>query len=224
MQIVIKGESDLMRYLDGIKNTKVPNILSAAFNNTLFAMREVSAEHTGKVFDRPTPFIQRASRVIKSTPSALSATLHIDQSRALILKTHEYGGERGFQRLEKYLYENGWLLDGEKAVPTGYMPRDRYGNPQQSQVSIILKGLGGEFTKSSAYFAIPTAKAVGRLRAGIYKRDTGKKNKGRILRLYDFISHPQYDDTFVWEESMTKAIEKKLPDVVEAIAQVFNNR
>ncbi|MCP5197508.1 MAG: hypothetical protein H6974_12120 [Gammaproteobacteria bacterium] len=163
----------------------VPGRISTALNSTAFAVQKASRQRLETAFDRPTPLIKGATRVEKATKQNLTAQVFIDPKRAGVLKTHEQGGPRGDQRLERFLRGQGWLPASWRAVPTNNMPINSYGNPRQAEVTKIINGLpraGGVAGAARRYFVIKPRSST-RLSPGIY-RTRSRSSGAALLKLY----------------------------------------
>lgn len=210
-----------LRALDGVQHqlrnlaeTQIPYALVLTLNNTAFAVQKASKARLETAFDRPTPLIKGATRVIKATKQTLTATVLIDPKRAAILRTHEVGGVRGHQALERFLAGKGWLPSGWRAIPANEMPRDSYGNPKRAEVNKIIAelsaGISGIPGSSRRTFVIrPGARS--HLASGVYRARS--RSKGRALMpLYLFTPIAQYRAMLNWEGTAEAEARRLLPD------------
>jgi len=220
IRIDLRGMADVQRMLRNLAEEQMPYAMMVTLNNTAFAVQKASKTLLTSAFDRPTPLIKGATRVIKATKQSLTSTTLIDPKRAVILETHELGGKRGDQKLERFLKSKGWLPSGHRAVPTDKMPLNSYGNPKAAEVNKIIAGLpsiGGIRGDKRRMFVIPSG-GRSRLSPGIYR--TLSKSKGAaITKLYHFVSTAQYRATLEWEVTMEREARAILPDEMQKAVQ-----
>lgn len=209
----VRGLPEVQRLLQNLAAEQMPYAISTALNSTAFAVQKFEKARIPTVFDRPTPLVQGAFRVEKATKQTLTAAVYVDPKRAIILKIHEEGGQRGDQKLERYLREKGWLSAGWRAVPTENMPRNSYGNPRQAEVSKLIAGLpgvSGVKGDKRRVFVI-RASAVSHLSPGIY-RTLSRSAGAAIVKLYHFVSRAEYRERLGFEESARDEATRLLPD------------
>lgn len=218
--IDIRGMPEAQRMLRNLAEEQIPFAISTALNSTAFAVQKASRQRLETVFDRPTPLVKGATRVEKATKQNLAALVLIDPKRAVVLKTHEQGGPRGDQRLEKFLRGQGWLPSGWRAVPTDKMPKNSYGNPRQAEVTKIINGLpraGGVAGKQRRYFVITPGRAHG-LSPGIY-RTLSRSAGAAIAKLYHFASQAQYQARLDWLPTVEAEARRLLPEQMSRAIQ-----
>jgi len=212
--IDIRGMPELQRMLRNLAEDQMPYAISSALNSTAFAVQKQQKARIPSVFDRPTPLIKGAIRVEKATKQTLTAMVYVDPKRAVILKTHEEGGKRGDQKLERYLRGKGWLSAGWRAVPTDKMKLNSYGNPAQAEVTKIITGLpviGGVKGQPRRYFVIESGHPT--LSPGIY-RTLSKSNGGAVMKLYHFVAQARYRPRLGFEETAMAEAKRLLPDAM----------
>lgn len=218
--IDVRGLPEVQRMLRNLAEEQMPFAISSALNSTAFATQKESRKRLETVFDRPTPLIKGATRVEKATKQNLTSIVYLDPKRAVILKTHEEGGPRGDQKMERYLRSKGWLAAGWRAIPTDKMPLDTYGNPRKAEVTKIIAGLpviGGIKGSVRRYFVIQTGLNRG-LSPGIY-RTLSKSKGGAIMKLYHFASRAQYRKRLEWLPKMEQEARRLLPDAMSKSIQ-----
>lgn len=195
---------------------QMPYAISTALNSTAFAVQKFEKARLPTTFDRPTPLIQGAFRVEKATKQTLTAKVYVDPKRAVILKTHEQGGRRGDQKLERYVRGKGWLPSGWRAVPTDKMKRNSYGNPSQAEVNKIIAGLpsvGGVKGDQRRVFVIPQQR--GGLSPGIY-RTLSRSAGAAVMKLYHFVSTAEYRARSEFVDSAHAEATRLLPGLMSA--------
>lgn len=214
IRIEVRNLAAVQAAMRNLAEEEIPFAMSSGLNSTAFAVQKASRAHLEGSFDRPTPLVKGATRVEKATKAALTARTFIDDRRNLVLTVHEEGGKRNDQRLERFLQGKGWLPTGWRAIPTGNMPLNAYGNPQQAEVTRIINGLPsiGGISGARRYFVIPAGRARG-LSAGVYRalgRGAG------VLKLYSFASRAEYRPELKWLPNMEAEARRILPDLMSA--------
>lgn len=211
----IRGLPEVRRLLRNLAEDQLPFAISSALNSTAFAVQKAQKERMPSVFDRPTPLIKGAFRVEKSTKQTLTAKVFVEPRRAIVLSTHERGGSRGLQRIERYLRGKGWLPSGYRATPTDKMPRNSYGNPRQAMITKIMQVLDGG-SSQQRYFVIPPGSAS-RLSPGVYRA-----NKTGLVKLYHFVGRVSYDQRLEFAETSEAEARRLLPNQMsKAIARAI---
>ena len=213
VEIDIRGMAEVQRLFRGLASDQINYALTVTLNGTAFATQKIGRTQLETRFDRPTPLIKGATRVDKATKETLTARVFIDPKRAAIIKTHEEGGQRGDQRLEKFLRSKGWLPGGWRAVPTDNMPVNSYGNPRQAEVNKIINGLpraGGIAGDRRRLFVIRPGLSV-RMQPGIYRLKSRSKGSA-IIMLYHFVDRAQYKAVLEWMPSVQASAIQLLPD------------
>lgn len=215
IEIDVRGLPELQSLLRNLAEEQVPFAISSALNSTAFALMPISKQRLQTAFDRPTPLVQKATRVEKATKQNLTAKVLIDPKRAAVLRVHEQGGPRGDQRLERFLREKGWLPSGWRAVPTDDMPLNAYGNPRQVDVKRIINGLPdvGGVPGFPKYFVVPAlARRRKSLPAGVYLALTSFY----ATKLYHFAKTAQYQDRLDWVSTTEAEARRLLPGLMAA--------
>lgn len=214
LTVDVRGMGEVQRMLCNLATEQMPYAISTALNSTAFAVQKTERQRLPSVFDRPTPLIKGALRVEKSTKQNLTAVVYADPKRAAILKTHEVGGPRSDQKLERYLRGKGWLASGWRAVPTDKMKLNSYGNPAQAEVNKIIAGLpsiSGIRGDRRRHFVVPAGRGRG-LSPGIYRRGA----KTGLLKLYHFVSQAVYSPRWGFEAAAHAQATRELPDLMSA--------
>lgn len=218
ISVDIRGLPEVQRMLRNLADEQMPFAISSALNTAAFAIQKQQKERVPTVFDRPTPLTKGAFRVEKATKQKQTSVVYVDPKRAVILKTHEEGGKRGDQKLERYLKSKGWLGGGARAVPTDKMPLNSYGNPKAAEVNKIIAGLpaiSGIKGDKKRVFVIPAGSLRGGLSPGIYR--TLSRSKGAaIMKLYHFVSRAEYQKRLGFEESARTEALRILPGLMSA--------
>jgi len=130
MEISIKIEnfSAVRDVLDRLSGEQARAAYAKAINDTGFQVRKAMQDEMRSVFDRPTPYILSAPRVVPATPDNLTASIlptymggkGIDPQN--ILQAQEFGGRRRDKRSEVALRRAGFLPPGYQTV----IPKDPF--------------------------------------------------------------------------------------------------
>lgn len=222
IRVDIRGMAEVQAMLRNLASEQIPYATMLTLNNVAFGVRTESQKLLESAFDRPTPLIKGATRVAKATKENLTSRTYLDDPRSTILITHELGGHRGLQTLERFLRAKGWLPSGYRAVPMPNMPLDAYGNPRRTEINKIMEalasGMTGSRTTRTTYFLIPLG--VGsRLHPGIYLKSYGSSGTGTgnfrvnaISPMYWFTSQPEYQAILKWDETMFDSAVRIAPE------------
>lgn len=214
ISIDVRGMPEIQAALRGLADEQMPYALSVALNSTAFAVQRASRARLESAFNKPTPLIKGATRVEKATKETLTATVYIDPKRAAILQTHEHGGRRGNQLLERFLVGKGWLPNGWRAIPADSMPRDSYGNPRRGEVNKIVAELSASISgivgSNRRTFVIRPGQRS-HLSPGIYRIRSRSKGAA-IMPLYLFASVAQYRAILNWEGTVEAEARRLLPE------------
>ena len=213
IDIDIRGIAEVQRLFRGLASDQIDYALTVTLNGTAFATQKVGRSQLESSFNRPTPLIKGSTRVDKATKETLTARVFIDPKRAAIIRTHEEGGQRGDQRLEKFLRNKGWLPAGWRAVPTDNMPLNSYGNPKQAEVNKIINGLpraGGIAGDRRRLFVIAPGLPA-RIQPGIY-RVKSRSGDRAIMKLYHFVDRAQYQARLEWLPTVEAEAIRLLPE------------
>ncbi len=212
--IDVRGLPEIQAALRGLAEEQIPYAMMTALNSTAFAVQRASRARLETAFDKPTSLITGATRVEKATKQNLTAVVYIDPKRASILQTHEQGGQRGNQLLERFLVGKGWLPNGWRAIPGTEMPRDTYGNPRKGEVNKIIAELtasiSGIVGSNRRTFVIRPGQRS-HLSPGIYRIRSRSKGQA-IMPLFLFVSVAQYRAMMNWEGTVDAETRRLLPD------------
>ncbi len=179
--------------LSRMAKEQIPFATAKALTMTAKAVqREIDAE-IKRVFDRPTPYTQRATFVRTATKQRLFAEVKLkDESfkgnpAVRYLQAQVEGGPRKHKGFEKLLIRAGVMPAGWYAVPGAAAPLDAYGNIAGGTITRILSQVQASrdpLANASArsrkrkakvrggrYFAVmPGRERTKHLKPGIYER------------------------------------------------------
>lgn len=203
----------------GESSKRVRVAAAAALNDAAYQGKRATEAEIKRVFDRPTPWIQRSVRYVKANKTNLTAKIDFDAwgnktsvTAAMTLAAQIYGGTRKNKRHEVALQKAGILRPGHAIVPGPAAKFDQYGGMAASQIVQIVswfkafgeqgyranmrdggKRLAKDNKKTGAkgfsYFALQ--KSHGKLIPGIYQRITFGVGSAVRPVMY-FVNLPKY--------------------------------
>lgn len=192
------------------KGRLLDKALLRALNNTAYDIRSDIAAGIQRVFDRPTPYAQRAALAVPARSITDAARVKIKDEGGKgnapekFLSPEIYGGSRNSKGHERALRAAGLLPNGIYTTPGPDAPLDQYGNLRGGIYVQILSAVRAAETRAGyisnitpssrirnkkprGYFVIPWGIQRGKLRPGVYLRD-GR----RVKWILKFVRTPQY--------------------------------
>jgi hypothetical protein len=136
---------ELEHRLATLRRNEIPTALRNAINDTARDVARAESEEIGRVFDRPTPYVQRAPALTRrATKQHLQAKVTLRQG-ASVLKPHipGYPKRRDLKAVEDMARARGYLGPGDWLVPSRTMRLDRYGNVSRATSRAIASDLSG---------------------------------------------------------------------------------
>jgi hypothetical protein len=122
----------------------------AALNDAGRAGYQATTDEIKRVFDRPTPWIQRSVRYTKATAARPVTRIDFDAwgnktnvTAGQVLNAEIYGGNRRMKRHEVALQRVGVLPAGMAIVPGPAAKLDQYGNMSGAQIVQIISWFQG---------------------------------------------------------------------------------
>lgn len=116
-----------------------------ALNSAGFSAMQAAEKEILKIFDRPTPWIQKGVRYTKARYNNLEVKIGFDLwgnksgvTASQVLNAEIWGGSRRLKRHEVALRRMGILPEGMTIVPGEAAKLDAYGNMQSGQIVQIL--------------------------------------------------------------------------------------
>jgi hypothetical protein len=202
LRLSLDSELPKMQRWTAAMTNQLPFATSQALNSTAFDARKAINGATRQYFDRPTPFIQNAYRVQRSTKRSLVAIVFPEAKREPYLRRNVTGGQRGTKPFEaKYLAEASRSVSrGSKLIPAA-IRRNAQGN-----VSLAaLRRISGQVAtngRNSVFIGTPRG---GNRPPGVYQRGT----KGRLVPLFVAVPSATYRPIFPVREIGTKVAERR---------------
>ncbi len=162
LEVEIKGVNHVRAFFDGLGD-KMPMIQHYAMINAGERARDAVQDHINAVLDRPTPLIQKSTRlvaddgtkVLKSVGRrSIGMPLKVwlkdtiggksvrDEGMAeRVLRPHIEGGSRAAKPSEHRLRDAGILKSNEYLVPSRTAPLNKYGNVTSGEIVRMLSDL-----------------------------------------------------------------------------------
>lgn len=212
--IELRNLPEVQAMLSRLASDEIPYAVMTAVNNTAFAVRAQQASRLPQVFDRPTPLVKGAVRVVKATKEVLTARVEVDPRRAVVLQAHERGGKRNVQKLEAELLNRGLIQPGWATMPVD-VDLDVYGNPRRAAVNQVVNWLAtGNVKRRRAGFFVITQQQRGGLPPGIYYTSSGTVmgyESYAVARWFAFIKDPNYPKRFGFVQTGKQEAARLLP-------------
>jgi len=170
-------------------NQRIPSITRNALNDVVKLAWQGERDRIRGVFDRPTPYIQKAPLYERATKETLTAEVYIPEvstrggtPKAKILAAQVRGGSRRAKGFELMLRRAGLMRSNEYAVPGRDTPLDNYGNVRRSLITRIVNQMGKRRRGGYRYF-VP--KPGSRLARGVWEEMRGRKVRPVLLFVTD---------------------------------------
>lgn len=165
MQLItnLVGVERVQKQLLALSEKQISVAAAKALNDSAFQLRRDMQAHMRTTFDRVTPWMERAPKVIMATPEKLEATVlptyrsetgttggKVGVDPQQVLQAQEYGGRRADKRSEVRLRRSGILPTGyQTAIPQTPFPNsdDGRGNlrgPFLTQLLSYLQAFGSD--------------------------------------------------------------------------------
>lgn len=217
--LTLKVTDDLNKLISGLKGftqTELIKITVKTLNDSAFDAKHAIDKEILRVIDRPTPFTQKAVRVVMAKPNKLSAQFGFLDSAGKGTAPSEYlmplveGGPRKQKRTEKRLKLVLSSGDTTFLTPAWGAKLNKYGNIPGSKYTEVLSyfrlfnqtGNNMNRTKESTakkniankfFMAIPGVERTAHLSPGIYERTKGGAG---FKKIFNFARQPVYTKTF----------------------------
>lgn len=153
--VALKREGSIAAIIDqvrGVPERVIPYAASTALTRVASQGRAAVLAEMPKVFDRPTPYALRSTRVVASTITTLTARVQVNEDATnngtpaeKFLFPEVFGGPRNEKRFERTMRYSGVLARGEYAMPGEEAPLDSYGNFRASELQRIFTAIRSSF-------------------------------------------------------------------------------
>jgi hypothetical protein len=146
--------AEVIRQVRDVPERVIPYAASTALTRVALTGRARVLAEMPRVFDRPTPYALRGTRVIPSTVQKLAARVQVNEDATnngtpaeRFFFPEVYGGPRSEKRFERTLRYSGVLGSGYFAMPGQAAPLDAYGNLKASELQRIFTAIRSSFDK-----------------------------------------------------------------------------
>lgn len=181
---------------------QLPFAISQALNKVGFDAKDALKGASRQYFDNPTPFIQNAWRVDKSTKRSLVVTLFPEAKREPYLRANITGGRRGTKPFEaKFLGQASSAIPSDSKLIPAAIKRNAAGNVSLSALKRIQQQIGGQ-GRGGVFVGTPAG--TGRP-PGVYQRMA----RGKLKPLFVAVPAATYRPIFPITEIGTKVAERR---------------
>jgi len=181
---------------------QLPFAISQALNKVGFDAKDALKGASRQYFDNPTPFIQNAWRVDKSTKRSLVVTLFPEAKREPYLRANITGGRRGTKPFEaKFLGQASSAIPSDSKLIPAAIKRNAAGNVSLSALKRIQQQIGGQ-GRGGVFVGTPAG--TGRP-PGVYQRMA----RGKLKPLFVAVPAATYRPIFPIIEIGTKVAERR---------------
>lgn len=209
--IELQGLRELMARMDDAGKRHMPFAMAKALTQTARQTAAAETAHINAIFDKPTPFTQRAVGVTPATKATLSTRIFVKDVQAKYLLPEATGGRRGFKT-----FEEKFATDGvpQIALPGPGVQLNQYGNISKAKIMRIVKDTSTYGVNKRFFKGVPKGHA---LPAGVYAR---ANNNTHITALLTFATDAVYKKRFefsaVANDTITANFEANLISAWEA--------
>lgn len=166
---------------------------AVALTRTAKSSQVAATREIGRVFDRPTPFTQRAIGIQSATPARLESSVFVKEAQARYLAPQLAGGHRSLKPFERRLSDEAAAHD-TYWVPARGVKLNTYGNLTRAQLVRIASRLREKRKTSDIFIGVPRGSGLvagASLPYGIWER-----RKGRLRPLLVAVRQPSYTKRF----------------------------
>lgn len=189
--VQITGMPQLMSTLSDLGRKQMPFAVARAMTITMRQASAAETAHILAVFDKPTPFTQRAVGFTGATKNNLSAKVFIKDVQAKYLLAEAEGGKREFKSFEEKFAEGGNTL---VALPGRGVATNQYGNISKATIKRIARDVNTSGKAKRFFSGKPKGHA---LPGGIYTRTN---NNQQITPVLVFATEAVYQKRFKFSE------------------------
>ena len=207
MQIKITTDAKRMgSVMKSASGKQVRFALKNTLNDVAFDVTREHKNYVREVFDKPTPWTEKALEVYKARANRMAASVAMKTQAfkgnppTKFLAAQAMGGKRKLKRYEQALYRKGILPEGMVTLPTRKY-RNRYGNisgPLTVQILSFLRAFG------EMGFNMNRARTKAEMKAAARTRRAQRENPTKFFVKYKA-------GTFAYEKGQAIGIFKSLP-------------
>lgn len=195
--MAIVGLTPFLQRLDNVAIRQAPFAIAKAMTATVRQAKTAEEAHILAVFDKPTPFTQRAVAFSGATKNNLTASVFVKDIQAKYLAPEADGGPRQFKSFEQQFAGGG---TPEVALPGRGITLNQYGNITKAKIKAIARNLNTSGDAKRFFSGKPKGHD---LPPGIYARTNNNK---QIVPLLVFASEAVYQKRFKFSEVGTATI------------------
>lgn len=195
--MAIVGLREFLQQLDNQALRQAPFALAKAMTTTVRQAKTAEEAHILSVFDKPTPFTQRAVAFSGATKTNLSASVFVKDVQAKYLAPEADGGPRQFKSFEQQFAAGG---TPEVALPGRGITLNQYGNITKAKIKAIARDLNTSGNTKRFFAGKPKGH---NLPPGIYARTN---NNHQLVPLLVFATEAVYQKRFKFSEVGTATI------------------
>lgn len=161
MTLTVQGLEQLKDRLVGFSDRRMRAAVATALTRTAAAVKRAEELEILDVFDRPTPYTQRAIGMEMATAADLQARVFVKTDASggrppiSWLRWHITGGARRLTGFEKALVRAGAMDDDNRAIPARYAKLDAFGNMSRGQMAQIFSQLRIETGRAGSIRTLP---------------------------------------------------------------------
>lgn len=203
--------------MNEIVKQQIPFAAAKALTLTAKDSQKVLRLKMPRVFDRPTPYILKSTRIKPARKNNLVATVTFkneslkSQPPSEYMMVHTKGGQRPDKRSEKLLRARGLLPEGYHVVPGQGVRLNKYGNVTRGQIQKVLSNIGAQFDRyqnsSDASKKQYFVGSPGGAPLGVWQR----LPKNRVRPIFIFVQgEPQYRSRFPFKQTVEKVVAARL--------------
>lgn len=222
----------LTRRLDDLSRRHVPYAASLAINEVAGLAQKKIGEEIKRSFDRPTPWIQRGTFLLRSNKTNLTATVGIKDTgrsgatQAHYLRDYITGTRRSAKPYERALRSAGLLPDGWVTVAAAGIKKDAYGNPSRKALAELFGALRsgmnvyggrGRRAHTTGYFVVlpgVTHWRSAHLSPGVWKR-LRSATVSTVIPVLRYVRTAQYDARLDLPEIVGTEVRRHFHDAFE---------
>lgn len=193
----VTGVADALRRMDDIGRQQLPFAIAKALTTTVKQAQVAETAHIRDVFDKPTPFTQRAVAISVATKTNLAASVFVKSAQAKYLKPEMDGGSRPLKSFEQKFATEG---QAHVVLPGRGIQLNSYGNISRAKIKRIAADLNSSEGAKRFFSGTPKGQAGP---AGVYARTN---NNMHITPLLVFATEAVYQKRFNFSAIATDVI------------------
>lgn len=191
--------SGLTRLLSSLRASEIPTAARNVLRDLSRDVAGIEKTEIGRVFDRPTPYVQGAFRVLKrAETNDLTAIVGVENPRiakALKPSIPRFSPHRGLKGIEHRARSLGYMGADQWLVPSRTMRLDRYGNITRATHTRIMTDLALQASGRRGMYIYLEVETQGSTTSGIWLTSRFDRRQGAALQLVA-VRRPTYPKRF----------------------------